>query len=167
MTRPCASLLCSRAVSPVAMPAHAVGNPGRPGRATWPPPRAFSSIAAMYPVLASATAPAISGALSTRPQRRRPSLAGFKEVSYYHRVTPCGPGVTVHEGHPVVAGVASANGRQRWGRCISGDEGPLVSGERPVLTQVRSMGPVDPVFSHALAPALAWTLNKYTPAKGV
>jgi len=35
------------------------------------PPRPFSSIAAMYPVLASATAPAISGALSTRPQRRR------------------------------------------------------------------------------------------------
>jgi len=35
------------------------------------PAQAFSSIAAMYPVLASATAPAISGALSTRPQRRR------------------------------------------------------------------------------------------------
>jgi len=44
----------------------------------------------MYPVLASATAPAISGALSTRPNVTA-SLAGFKEVSYYHRVTPCGP----------------------------------------------------------------------------
>jgi len=31
------------------------------------------------------------------------------------------------------------------GSVHSGDEGPLVSGERPVLTQVRSMGPVDPV----------------------
>jgi len=57
-------------LSPWAMPAHAVGNPGRPGRADVAR-QAFSSIAAMYPVLASATAPAISGALSTRPQRRR------------------------------------------------------------------------------------------------
>jgi len=65
-----------------------------------------------------------------------------------------------------VAGVASATGRQRWGSVHSGDEGPLVSGERPVLTQVRSMGPVDPVLPR-VAPALAWTLNKYTPAKGV
>jgi len=39
----------------------------------------------MYPVLASATAPAISGALSTRPNVDG-VLAGFKEVSYYHRV---------------------------------------------------------------------------------
>jgi len=38
------------------MPAHAVGNPGRPGRAGRGPAQAFSSIAAMYPVLASATA---------------------------------------------------------------------------------------------------------------
>jgi len=52
--------------------------------------QAFSSIAAMYPVLASATAPAISGALSTRPNVDGVA-AGFKEVSYYHRVTPCGP----------------------------------------------------------------------------
>jgi len=38
------------------------------GRADVAPP-GLSSIAAMYPVLASATAPAISGALSTRPKR--------------------------------------------------------------------------------------------------
>jgi len=44
--------------------------PWTPGRADVAR-QAFSSIAAMYPVLASATAPAISGALSTRPQRRR------------------------------------------------------------------------------------------------
>jgi len=54
------------------------------------PPRPFSSIAAMYPVLASATAPGHSGALSLGPNVAA-SLAGFKEVSYYHRVTPCGP----------------------------------------------------------------------------
>jgi len=57
-------------LSPWAMPAHAVGTlDARPSRRG--PAQAFSSIAAMYPVLASATAPAISGALSTRPQRRR------------------------------------------------------------------------------------------------
>jgi len=43
-----------------------------------------------------------------------------------------------------VAGVASAT-VANVGVVHSGDEGPLVSGERPVLTQVRSMGPVDPV----------------------
>jgi len=37
-----------------------------PAEPTWPR-QAFSSIAAMYPVLASATAPAISGALSIGP----------------------------------------------------------------------------------------------------
>jgi len=63
-----------------------------------------------------------------------------------------------------VAGVCLRDGRQRWGSVHSGDEGPLVSGERPVLTQVRSMGPVDPVLPR-VAPALAWTLNKYTPAR--
>jgi len=48
------------------MPAHAVGTlDARAERRG--PAQAFSSIAAMYPVLASATAPAISGALSTRP----------------------------------------------------------------------------------------------------
>jgi len=50
------------------MPAHAVGEPWTPGPSRRGPAQAFSSIAAMYPVLASATtAPAISGALSTRP----------------------------------------------------------------------------------------------------
>jgi len=38
-------------------------------------------------VLASATAPAISGALlELGPNVDGASLAGFKEVSYYHRV---------------------------------------------------------------------------------
>jgi len=41
--------------------------------------------------------------------------------------------------HPFVAGVASAT-VANVGVGASGDEGPLVSGERPVLTQVRSMG---------------------------
>jgi len=57
----------------------------------------------------------------------------------------------VHEGHPVRGGVASATVANVGGRCISGDEGPLVSGERPVLTQVRSMGPVDPVLPRVSA----------------
>jgi len=71
----------------------------------------------------------------------------------------------VHEGHPVRGGVASAT-VANVGVGAFRRRGPLVSGERPVLTQVRSMGPVDPVLPR-VAPALAWTLNKYTPAKGV
>jgi len=86
---------------------------------------------------------AISGALSTRPNVTRVA-GGFKEVSYYHRVTPCGL-VTVHEGHPVRGGVAR-DGRQRWGSVHSGDEGTAGFRRAPVLTQVRSMGPVDPVL---------------------
>jgi len=71
------------------MPAHAVGNLDARAEPTWPA-QAFSSIAAMYPVLASATA----RPLAVR-SRLGPNVdgvaAGFKEVSYYHRVTPCGP----------------------------------------------------------------------------
>jgi len=64
-----------------------------------------------------------------------------------------------------VAGVASATVANVGGRLHSGDEGPLVSGERPVLTQVRSMG-LWIRFSHGVAPALAWTLNKLYAGKG-
>jgi len=55
------------------------------------PPRPFrrSQLCTLcWPAL---LAPAISGALSTRPQRRRRRWPDSKEVSYYHRVTPCGP----------------------------------------------------------------------------
>jgi len=48
-----------------------------------------------------------------------------------------------HEGHPFVAGVPSATVRQSLGvvfPCKLGDEGPLGSGERTVLKQVRSWG---------------------------
>jgi len=136
MTRPAPRVLCFSSC----LRGHAgsrCGNPGRPGRADVAR-QAFSSIAAMYPVLASATAPAISGALSTRPQRRR-RRCRFKEVSYYHRVTPCGLSNRARR-TPVRGGGCLRDGRQRWGSVHSGDEGPLVSGERPVLTQVRSMG---------------------------
>jgi len=53
-------------LSPWAMPAHAVGNPGRPAEPTWPRPGLFVD-RSYVPCAASATAPAISGALSTRP----------------------------------------------------------------------------------------------------
>jgi len=90
MTRPCARVLCSPSCLRGQCGSRC-GNPGRPGRADVARPGLFRRSQLCTPVLASATAPAISGALSTRPQRRRRPLAGFKEVSYYHRVTPCGP----------------------------------------------------------------------------
>jgi len=153
MTRPCASrTLLSSCLRGNA--GSRCGEPWTPGEPTWPA-QAFSSIAAMYPVLASATAPAISGALSTRPNVD--GVAGrIQRSDYYHRVTPCGPEYRARR-TPVRGGVCLRDGRQRWGSVHSGDEGPLVSGERPVLTQVRSMGPVDPVLPR-VAPALAWTL---------
>jgi len=89
-------------LSPWAMPAHAVGNPGRPGRADVAR-QAFSSIAAMY---------LCWPALLRRPLAVRSRLGpnvdgvagGFKEVSYYHRVTPCGLSNRAR-GHPFVAGL--------------------------------------------------------------
>jgi len=132
------------------MPAHAWGTldagPSRRGSA-----QAFSSIAACTAVgWPSATGPAIHGA-PTRPNVD--GVAGrIQEVSYYHRVTPCGP-EAVHEGHPVRRRGFRPRRRQRWGRAFR-RRGPLVSGERPVLTQVRSMGPVDP-FSPRVAPGVS------------
>jgi len=68
MTRLAPRVLCSRAVS-VGNAAHAVGTLDA-GRADVARPGLFVD-RSYVPVLASATAPAISGALSTRPQRRR------------------------------------------------------------------------------------------------
>jgi len=138
------------------MPAHAVGT-WTPGRADVAPPR-LSSIAAMY-LCWPALLRAISGALSTRPQRRR-SLAGFKEVSYYHRVTPCGLSNRARRTRSWRG--CLRDGRQRWGRCIQATR-TLVS-ESGLCSHRCVHGPVDPVLPR-VAPALAWTLNKYTPAK--
>jgi len=124
MTRPCASRTSALELSPWAMPAHAVGNPGRPGRADVAPPRPFVD-RSYVPCAGSATAPAISGALSTRPQRRRrrwpiqrsellPSRDALRACSNRARRTP-----RSWRGLP-------PRGRQRWGSVHSGDEGPLV-----------------------------------------
>jgi len=87
MTRPCARVLCSR-LSPWAMRL-TLWEPGRPGRADVAPPRPFRR-SQLCPVLASATAPAISGALSTRPNVD--GVAGrIQRSELLHRVTPCGP----------------------------------------------------------------------------
>jgi len=77
MTRLAPRVLCSRAVS-VGNAAHAVG-PWTPGRADVARPGLFVD-RSYVPCAASATGAAISGAVSTRPQRRRRRWAGFKEV---------------------------------------------------------------------------------------
>jgi len=107
-------VLCSRAVS-VGNAGSRCGNPGRPAEPTWPA-QAFSSIAAMYlcwPALLrrplavrSRLGPNVDG-----------SLAGFKEVSYYHRVTPCGLSNRARRTPRSWRGCLR-DGRQRWGRCI-------------------------------------------------
>jgi len=65
----------------------------------------------------------------------------------------------VHEGTPRSwAGVASGDGRNVGGRVIQGDEGPLVSGERPVLTTGAVPWGRGIRFLHAVAPAVkAWS----------
>jgi len=122
------------------------GTPGRPGEPDVARPGLFA-IAAMYPVAGQALlAPAISGAaLDSAPTYDGVAGPDSKKLSYYHRVDALRPEVTVHEGHPrFVAGFASRRFRQRWGSVHSGDEG--TAGFRRgglLLTQVRSMGPVD------------------------
>jgi len=148
MTRPCASrTLLSSCLRGNA--GSRCGEPWTPGPSRRGPAQAFSSIAAMYPVLASATCarplavrsrlgPNVDG-VAGRIQRSEllPSRDALRGLSNRARRTPRSWRGCLRDG------------RQRWGSVHSGDEGPLVSGERPVLTQVRSMGPVDPVLSHA------------------
>jgi len=144
MTRPCASrtLLssCLRGQCRLTLWGTLDARPSRRG-----PAQAFSSIAAMYPVLASATAPAISGALSTRPnvdgvagRIQRSELLPSRDalrLSNRARRTPRSWRGCLRDG------------RQRWGRCIQAtrDRGFR---RAPVLTQVRSMG-LWIRFSHA------------------
>jgi len=140
------------------------GNPGRPGRADVAPPRPFrrSQLCTLcWPALLRRPL-AVRSRLGPNVDA---SLAGFKEVSYYHRVTPCGlsnrarrtprswRGLPPRRSPTLGVGAFRRRGTAGFRRA-------------PVLTQVRSMGPVDPVLPR-VAPALAWTLNKYTPAKGV
>jgi len=91
----------------------------------------------MYPVR-PALLPAISGALRLGPNVTA-SLAGFKEVSLLTIAWRPAGLVTVHEGTPFVAGVASATVANVGGRAFR-RRGPLVSGERPVLTKVAVHG---------------------------
>jgi len=135
--------------------------PWTPAEPTWPA-QAFSSIAAMYPVLASATAPAISGALSTRPNVD--GVAGrIQRSELLPSVTPAGLSNrarrTPRSWRGCLATVANVGGR-----CIQATRDRCFR-RRPVLTQVRSMGLW--IGSPTRSAALAWTLNKYTPAKGV
>jgi len=139
------------------------GEPWTPGPSRRGPAQAFSSIAAMYPVLASATAPAISGALSTGPNVD--GVAGrIKEVSYYHRVTPCGPSNRARRTPRSWRGLPPRRS-PTLGVGAFRRRGPLVSGERPVLTQCGPWGLW--IGSPTRSAGVRWTLNKYTPAKGV
>jgi len=136
MTRLAPRVLCSRAVS-VGNAGSRCGEPWTPGPSRRGPAQAFSSIAAMYPVLASATAPAISGALSTRPNVD--GVAGrIQRSELLHRVTPCG--LSNRARRTPVRGGLPPRRSPTLGVGAFRRRGPLVSGERPVLTQVRSMG---------------------------
>jgi len=98
MTRPCARVLCSRAVS-WAMPAHAV-EPGRRAEPTCPPSLFVDrSYVPVWPALL----PAISGALSTRPQRRRRRWP-IQRSELLPSLTPCGLSNRARR-HPFVAGL--------------------------------------------------------------
>jgi len=90
MTRPCASptLLssCLRGQCRLTL----WGTLDAPAEPTWPRPGLFVD-RSYVPCAGQRYCAAISGALSTRPQRRRRRWPDSKRVSYYHRVTPCGP----------------------------------------------------------------------------
>jgi len=75
----CARVLCSRAVSVAIRLSCGTGRPGRADVAR----QAFRR--SSYYLCASATAPAISGALSTRPQRRRRRWPDSKKTTTWWR----------------------------------------------------------------------------------
>jgi len=105
------------------MPAHAVGNPGRPGEPTVAPPRPFrrSQLCTLcWPAL-------LRRPLAVR-SRLGPNVDGVagriqRSELLPSRDAPAGLS-TVHEGHPVRGGGCLRDGRQRWGSVHSGDEGP-------------------------------------------
>jgi len=141
-------------LSPWAMQATAArcGEPWTPGaEPTWPA-QAFSSIVANVPCAGQRYCAAISGALSTLA----PNVDGVagriqrSEATYHRCRRPAGLSNRARRTPPFVAGRCLRDGRQRWGSVHSGaTSGPLGSGERPVLTQVRSMGACGIRFSHA------------------
>jgi len=109
---------------------------------TWPA-QAFSSIRSYVPLLASAYCAAISGALSTRPQRD--GVAGrIQRSELLPSRDACGLSNRATKDTPFVAGVAS----RRSQRSVLQREGPLVSGSGLCSRQVRSMG-LWIRFSHA------------------
>jgi len=91
------------------------GEPWTPAEPTWPA-QAFSSIAAMYPVLASATAPA----LAVR-SRLGPNVDGVAGRIQRSELLPsrdaCGLSNRARR-TPRSCGGCLRDGRQRWGRCI-------------------------------------------------
>jgi len=149
------------------MPAHAVGKPwDAPGRADVAPPRPFSSIAAMYPVLASATAP---GPLAVR-SRLGPNVDGVAGRIQRSELLPSrdalrGLSNRARRTPPFVAGGCLRDGRQRWGSVHSGDEGTAGFPESGLCSHRCGPWGLWIRFSHALAPALAWTLNKVYAGK--
>jgi len=89
-----------------------------PGPSRRGPPGLFVD-RSYVPCAGHATAPAL--AVRSRLGPNVDGVAGrIQEVSYYHRVTPCGLS-NVHEGHPVRGGVASAT-VANVGSVHSGDE---------------------------------------------
>jgi len=182
MTRPCASRYsASRACLRGQCRLHALwGNPlDARGRADVAPrPRPFRSIAAYVPCAGQRLlAPAISGGASRLgPQRRRASLAGFKEVSYL-------PSREKRPWRALSNRARRDNPRFVGGGCLPAERSPNVggsvhSGRRGTAwfsrrgglcsQQVRSMGACGlPGFLPTRSRRrLAWTLNKYTPGKG-
>jgi len=155
MTRLAPRVLCSRAVS-VAMRLTLWGT-WTPAEPTWPPSLFVDR--SYVPCAGQRYCRPLAVPLDSPQRRRRRWRIQRSELlpsrdacglSNRARRTPVRGGGCLRD----VANVGVGAFRRR---------GPLVSGERPVLTQVRSMacGSVLP----RVAPALAWTLNKYTPAK--
>jgi len=137
------------------------GEPWTPGPSRRGPAQAFRR-SQLCTCAGQRTGAAISGALSTRPQRRR---RRWPDQEVAHRVTPCGLSNRARRTPPFVAGVASATVANVGGRCIQATRDRWFP-ESGLAHTGAVHGACGSVLLR-VAPALAWTLNKYTPAKGV
>jgi len=127
------------------------GEPWTPCRPTWPRPSLF--VARSYYALCW---PALLRRPLTVPLGLRPNVDGgrwsrLQEGELHHRVTPCGPrNHRARRPPPRSCGVASADSRQRWGRCNSRRRGNRWFPESGLAHTVRVHGACGSGSSHGV-----------------
>jgi len=138
------------------------GDPGRPGRADVARPGLFVD-RSYVPCAASALRRPLAVPLSRLGPNVDGVVAGFKEVTTTIG-DACVPEYRARGTARSWRGCLR-DGRQRWGRCIQATRDRWFP-ESGLCSQGAVHGACGSVLPR-VAPGVRWTLNKYTPGKGV